>query len=302
VRGSLAEKLAKAGAGFVQTGLDGADGHAEDGGGLFVREFLNLDQHERGGRFGRKARQGGPETLAVEHRVDRRVGAPPTRIERDPHPPCASPVQELAVGDAVEPRSETRTAVERARASKGADQGALRKILRVLRVAGEAAQKTVEIVEVVLDEPVGRERGQRVHGLSKGIETRSASGVRSVFETYTQRQTMPVFEYRCAVCGRKFSALVGMTAEPDDSRCPQCGSLDVAKLVSRPGRYRVEDDRIDEIADRLEAMGEPDSPAAMRATMREVGKALDDDASEEMEAMFEADMADAASDVSGPEV
>lgn len=103
---------------------------------------------------------------------------------------------------------------------------------------------------------------------------------------------MPVFEYRCAACGRRFSALVGMTAEPDDAGCPKCGSLETAKLVSRPGRYRTEDDRVEEIADRLETMGEPDRPSAMREAMREVGKALDDDASEEMEAMFEADMSE----------
>jgi putative FmdB family regulatory protein len=103
---------------------------------------------------------------------------------------------------------------------------------------------------------------------------------------------MPVFEYRCAACGRRFSALVGMVAEPDDSKCPHCGSLDTGKLVSRPGRYRTEDDRIDELADRLETMGEPDSPTAMRAMMREMGKALDEDASDEMEEMFESDQTD----------
>ena len=87
-----------------------------------------------------------------------------------------------------------------------------------------------------------------------------------------------------------------MTAEADDSRCPHCGSLATSKLVSRPGRYRVEDDRIDEIADRLETMDESGSPTAMRETMREVGKALDEDASDEMEAMFEADMSDAGTE------
>lgn len=103
---------------------------------------------------------------------------------------------------------------------------------------------------------------------------------------------MPIFEYRCADCGRKFSALVGMTAEPDDSRCPHCKSLLTIKLVSRPGRYRTEDDRVEEIAGRMEAMGEPDSPTLMREAMREMGKALDDDASDEMEEMFEADLSD----------
>ena len=103
---------------------------------------------------------------------------------------------------------------------------------------------------------------------------------------------MPVFEYRCAECGRKFSALVGMTAEADDERCSHCGSLRTAKLVSRPGRFRVEDDRLEEVADRMEAMGEPDSPTAAREAMREMGKALNDDASDEMEALFEEDLED----------
>ena len=101
---------------------------------------------------------------------------------------------------------------------------------------------------------------------------------------------MPVYEYRCQDCHRKFSALVGMVAEPDDEKCPHCGSANTSKLVSRFARYRNEDDRIDEIADRLEVMGEPDSPSEMRSMMREMGKAMDEDSSEEMEELFESDM------------
>ena len=52
---------------------------------------------------------------------------------------------------------------------------------------------------------------------------------------------------------------------------------------------------IDALADRLETIGEPDSPAEMRSMMREMGKALDEDASDEMEDLFEADMADESS-------
>ena len=101
---------------------------------------------------------------------------------------------------------------------------------------------------------------------------------------------MPVFEYRCTDCRRKFQTLVGVVAEPDDEKCPNCGSKNTSKLVSRFARYRSEDDRVDELADRMENMGEPDSPSQMREVMRELGKALDEDASDEMEEMFEADM------------
>jgi putative FmdB family regulatory protein len=101
---------------------------------------------------------------------------------------------------------------------------------------------------------------------------------------------VPVFEYRCLDCKRKFSALIGMTAEPDDEKCPHCGSTNTAKLVSRFARYRNEDDRIDELADQLETTS-TDDPRAMREMVREMGKAMDEDVSEEMEELFDADMA-----------
>jgi len=101
---------------------------------------------------------------------------------------------------------------------------------------------------------------------------------------------VPVYEYRCEECKRKFSALIGMTAEADDEKCPHCGSAKTAKLVSRFARYRNEDDRIDAMADRMDLMGEPDSPGAMREAVREMGRAMDEDMSDEMEELFEADM------------
>lgn len=101
---------------------------------------------------------------------------------------------------------------------------------------------------------------------------------------------VPVFEYRCNRCGKKFQALVGVVAQSDDERCPHCGALDATKLVSRFARYRGEDDRLDELADRMESVGEPDSPTEMRRMMREMGKAMDEDAADEMEEMLEADL------------
>lgn len=101
---------------------------------------------------------------------------------------------------------------------------------------------------------------------------------------------MPVFEFRCAACGKKYQTLVGMTAEPDVLACPNCGAQRGTKLVSRFARYRTEDDRIDEVADRLEAMGEPESAGGMRDLVRDMGKAMDDDMADEMEEMLESDM------------
>ena len=108
-----------------------------------------------------------------------------------------------------------------------------------------------------------------------------------------QPLSVPIFEYRCGDCGKKVTLLVGVTAEPDDESCPECGGRNLTKLVSRFRRGRGEDARVDELADRIELTGEPDSPAEMRELVREMGKAMDDDMADDMEEMFEADMEDA---------
>lgn len=100
---------------------------------------------------------------------------------------------------------------------------------------------------------------------------------------------MPVYEYRCQGCGRRYSALVGVVAGDDVALCPSCGEAG-DRLVSRFVRGRHEDDRIDEMADRLESMGEPESSGQARDILRELGKAMDDDVADEMEAMLDADL------------
>jgi putative FmdB family regulatory protein len=44
---------------------------------------------------------------------------------------------------------------------------------------------------------------------------------------------MPLFEYRCNECKRKFSLLVGVTAKKEKQACPRCGSRKITKLISR---------------------------------------------------------------------
>lgn len=105
---------------------------------------------------------------------------------------------------------------------------------------------------------------------------------------------MPIFEFRCEGCGHKFATLVGMVASTSggdsDVKCPKCASPNVGKLVSRPAKFRSEDARIDEVADRLESTDDYGSGTEMRGLMREMGKAMDDDVADDMEEMFEADM------------
>lgn len=66
---------------------------------------------------------------------------------------------------------------------------------------------------------------------------------------------MPLFEYRCEKCGRRFGLLVGVTADKSELRCPRCGSRKAQKLISRIAPIVREDDLdsdLDDLGDDLE--------------------------------------------------
>lgn len=97
---------------------------------------------------------------------------------------------------------------------------------------------------------------------------------------------MPLFEYRCEECKRKFTLLVGMVAEGPKQQCPRCGSVQIRKLISRFAIARTEDDILDDMADPT-SLGDPDDPKAMadwmRRVSREMGEELGDDFDELVE-------------------
>lgn len=45
---------------------------------------------------------------------------------------------------------------------------------------------------------------------------------------------MPIFEYRCKVCGEKFEKLVS-NSKATEVTCPKCGSGEIRKLLSTFG-------------------------------------------------------------------
>jgi putative FmdB family regulatory protein len=52
---------------------------------------------------------------------------------------------------------------------------------------------------------------------------------------------MPLYEYRCNQCKRKFALLVGVTAKKEKRACPRCGSREITKLISRISPVARED-------------------------------------------------------------
>lgn len=100
---------------------------------------------------------------------------------------------------------------------------------------------------------------------------------------------MPIYEFECYGCGHRFSDLYSIEADLSAVACPTCGSRDTGKLVSRPAKARSEEARLDELTDRVEQMGEPESYREMRSVIREAGSAMEEDLGDEMEELLEED-------------
>lgn len=98
---------------------------------------------------------------------------------------------------------------------------------------------------------------------------------------------MPIFEFTCDDCGRRFSALVGVVADPEPPSCPRCGGVALTKQVSRFARVRSEDEVIESLADETTYGDIENDPKAMRRWVREMGHAMDEDLEEDFEAALE---------------
>ena len=102
---------------------------------------------------------------------------------------------------------------------------------------------------------------------------------------------MPIFEFVCDDCHKRFSALVGVLANARPPACPRCGSAALTKQVSRFARLRSEDETMESLADETTFGDIENDPKAMRKWVREMGKAMDEDLDEDFEAALEEEMA-----------
>jgi putative FmdB family regulatory protein len=97
---------------------------------------------------------------------------------------------------------------------------------------------------------------------------------------------MPLFEYRCEECKRKFTLLVGMVADGPRQECPRCGSAQIRKLISRFTIARTEDDILDDMAD-PSSLGDPEDPKAMADWMRRVSREMGEDLGDDFDELVE---------------
>lgn len=88
---------------------------------------------------------------------------------------------------------------------------------------------------------------------------------------------MPVYEYLCTTCGKRFSRFFWRISEAAGARC-RCGSDQLEQLVSRVCMIRSEDSRLENLADPAK-WGDIDEndPKSMARMMRKLGGEMGED-------------------------
>lgn len=89
---------------------------------------------------------------------------------------------------------------------------------------------------------------------------------------------MPIYEFRCRKCGKRFSVLTLRVSEKAEPQCDKCGSRSADRLMSRFAMPKSEEARMESLADpsRLGDLDESD-PKSVARWMRKVGKEMGED-------------------------
>ncbi len=97
---------------------------------------------------------------------------------------------------------------------------------------------------------------------------------------------MPIFEFKCNNCGRKFSFLVGVVADSSGPSCPKCHGENLTKLISRFAYVRSEEAMLDALADRAE-FADMEDKESVRKMMREMGAVMGEDMGDDFDEYME---------------
>ncbi len=93
---------------------------------------------------------------------------------------------------------------------------------------------------------------------------------------------MPIYEYRCLDCGKKFEVLHLRAQEVHPPECEYCQGRNVRKLISRVRVVRSEESRLESLMDpsMMGGLDEKD-PKSLAKWMKRMGKEMGEDVSDE---------------------
>jgi len=95
---------------------------------------------------------------------------------------------------------------------------------------------------------------------------------------------MPIYEYRCADCGKRSSVLVLSINNPTPPACKYCQSVRLERIMSRFAAPKSEEARLESLADPSQ-FGDVDEndPQSMARFMKKMGREMGEDFGDDLD-------------------
>jgi len=102
---------------------------------------------------------------------------------------------------------------------------------------------------------------------------------------------VPIFDYSCDECKKRFELIIASIETKPDKVCPQCGSSHINRLISRFRVVKSMESRLEDLADpsRLGDLDE-NNPESMIKWAKKLGHAVGEDLGDEIDSMVEEEM------------
>ena len=99
---------------------------------------------------------------------------------------------------------------------------------------------------------------------------------------------MPIYEYRCRQCRKKFEHIHLSTGSTETACCPHCQSRELDRLISRVRVMKSEESRLESLADPSKLSGfDENDPQSVARWMRKMGKEMGEDLGEDIDQVVE---------------
>src|SRR6266511_41289 len=112
---------------------------------------------------------------------------------------------------------------------------------------------------------------------------------------------MPIYDYRCGACHKRFGVFFRAFSEVGPVRCQHCDSEQVARLAPRVAQLVGEDARLDRLSD-PSSLGDVDEndPASVARWAKRLGREMGEDLGDEFDGAMDELAAGGMSDEPDP--
>jgi putative FmdB family regulatory protein len=99
---------------------------------------------------------------------------------------------------------------------------------------------------------------------------------------------MPIYQYRCLDCQKKFELYISYEEYGNRSvQCKHCGSQNIQRRIGRVRVAKSEESRLENLADPSNLAGLEDDPRALGRMMRQMGSEMGEDLGPEFDEVID---------------